>query len=179
MQCLAECSEKVSTPWKVTGSDMKFRVDNLLNVSAPWLLKQINLPFILILVGLPTYTLTNTCMAGNNSYENRWGDALRSIWVRSFWRCEPLAVESHISKKPREACGRFQRAGATKAIHRGDWRLTERRNLEEGNCVSSDFHPPLHFLCLFPSPLQCKHIVTLWVLVEQTTQNGKKSEGIL
>lgn len=69
-----------------TEKDRKLRVNNLISDSAPQLLKQSNIPYMLTLLCLHTtpHVLRNKCVVGNDSYDSSrfyMGQILLKIWT--------------------------------------------------------------------------------------------------
>lgn len=158
---------------------------NLLNDSPPWLLKQISLSYTLTLACPRTimYILTNKCLAGNNSYGSR-GNAFRfymgQILLKMYTPCHGFPHLKETWRDLWDVQGSELQRWPTDANE--GWLNWE--HLEYGNCVPSDFHPPLLLLYFPLSPLQYKHMVTPRVLVQhrmgekkpRMTQNDKKGE---
>lgn len=121
---------------------------------------------------------TNEYMAVNNSSENRWGNALRTYGSDPFKSVDHLPRNPTFKRTQERFVGGFKRSEQKWSPYMSEDELNP-EHLEDRNCVF-EFSPSSSFFHLFLLPLQCKHMVTPWALVEQITHNGKKkSENYL
>lgn len=120
---------------------------------------------------------TNECMAGNNSSENPWGNALRTFRSVSFKSVDHFSWNPTFKRTWERFVGGFKGS----ELQRWSPYMSEDEmnpeHLEGRNCVF-EFSPSSSFFHLFLLPL-CKHMVIPWALVEQITHNGKKNENYL
>lgn len=115
---------------------------------------------------------TNEYMAVNNSSENRWGNALRTYGSDPFKSVDHLPRNPTFKRTQERFVGGFKRSEQRWSPYMSEDELNP-EHLEDRNCVF-EFSPSSSFFHLFLLPLQRKHMVTPWALVEQITHNGKK-----
>lgn len=166
VECLTDCREKVCTPGKYDRKWSEVRVNSLLNDSAPWLLKQVNLLETLPLVCPHTTvcTCTNKCMAGSKSSENHWGNELRIYGSGPFENVDRLPCNPTVKRNLERLAG-----GLKGQSHTGGPQMWMKSNWASNTLSRAVWVQIVTLLFLYStssSPLQCKHLVTMGVLVE-------------